>query len=116
MDVILDIISRLVNFAFEFTCIPLFSDAMFRRGFFVALIGGFVIGKLSAKLLYWRSLIFAFFQPSAIPVPTSRPGPSGVDRARGCVSGVAMLILAAIVFFACAAALLMTLARGGASP
>lgn len=116
MDTILDIISRLVDYAFDFACIPLISDTMFRRGFIVALITGLVVGKVSSWLIYWRGLIRAFFQPSAIPVPSSRPGPSGLERARGCLTGMLLLTLAGVVAFICIASLLAVLARGEASP
>jgi len=111
VDVILDIVSRLVDFAFDYTCLPLFSDGMFRRGFLVALIGGWVASKLGGWLLFQREKVRAFFRPGAIPVPSSRPGPSGMDRGRGCVSGMFMLFAAGVVLAACALSLFVALRR-----
>ncbi len=109
MDVILDIISRLVDFAFNFACFPLFSDGMFLRGFLIALIGGYVASKVGGWLLYQREKVRAFFRPSAIPVPSSRPGPSGMERGRGCVSGMLMLFVAGVVLVACALSMFVAL-------
>ena len=105
MGDILDIVSTLVDLFFDLTCAPLLSDAMYRRGFFTALIGGFIIGKLGSKLLYYRSLVQAYFQPSALPA--SRPGPSGADRTRGCISGMGMLFVFGVLFLMCMASLVV---------
>ena len=111
MEDILDIIDDLFDAFSAYACAPLFYDRMFQRGFVLALIGAFIIGKGGAKLLEWRGRILAFFRPSAIPIPSSRPGPSGMDRATGCMSGTALLFLAFLLIFACAASMIMSSMR-----
>ena len=91
MDVILDIIDRIMDCLSDLLLRPLLTDPMYRRGFASAIVVGFTLNKLLSRFFAARALIMAFFQPSAMPA--SRPGPSGADRARGCGYGIVRLII-----------------------
>ena len=95
MDVILDIIDAIVDGLVAHILQPFVTDGMYRRGFLTALLVGFVLNKLISAILSARALILGFFLPS--PLPATRPGPSGADKAKGCGSGVLRLIFVAIV-------------------
>ncbi len=104
MDIILDTIRRLMEGLGDLLLSPLVTDSLYRRGFLAGVFTTVAIGWLGARLLAMiqsaRAAIAAFFQPS--PLPATRPGPSGYDRARGCSTGVLLLagLLICLIVFA----------------
>ncbi len=75
---------------------PWNSDAAFRSGFIrgavLALVSAYVIGRLSAEILYHWGRIMQFFEPTAAP-PSPEEGPRPVDSFVGCIVSLVALVV-----------------------
>lgn len=98
MDTILDAIHQILEGAYDKWLLPVFTDSTYRvgflRGVFLTVVVGIVGGKLRACILSAWARIMGFFQPT--PLPATRPGPSGYNRATGCGQGALTLFLVVI--------------------
>jgi hypothetical protein len=91
-----ELVDYFANIVIDFLCIPMVSEPMYRRGFLVALVFTFLIGKGTRMFLFARGQIVTFF--STIQ-PSLKPSPSGYERMNGCTAG--MITIGALAVISC---------------
>lgn len=90
----LDLFEDFAKFFFELVCIPFLNDPAYSKGIFVGMMIALVMGTTARIYLYARGKILVFF--AAVP-PSLKPSPSPNERMNGCMFGVIILFLLAVI-------------------
>ncbi len=103
-----ELLEKIGNIFIDLVCVPFLGDAMFRKGFLVALAVALMLGQGARMFLYVRRQYLAFF---AIVQPSLKPSPSPFQRMNGCALGVIVLIILIGIIFVFISAIGTALAR-----
>ncbi len=89
-----ELLEDFAKFFFELVCIPFLTEPAYLKGVFVGMTIALVIGTTARIFLYARGKIQVFY---ATVQPSLKPSPSPNERMKGCLFGVTILFLLAVI-------------------
>ncbi len=90
----IELLEDFAKFFFELVCIPFLTEPVYLKGVLVGMAIALVIGTTARIFLYARGKILVFF--ATVP-PSLKPSPSPNERMNGCLFGVIILFLLAVI-------------------
>jgi|CXWK01.1.fsa_nt_gi hypothetical protein len=90
----LEFLEDFAKIFFDLVCIPFLTEPVYLKGVLVGLVIAFVMGTTARIFLYARGKVQVFF--AAVP-PSLKPSPSPKERMNGCMFGVIILFLLAVI-------------------
>jgi len=89
-----ELLEDIAKIFFDLVCIPFLTEPAYLKGFLVGMTVALVLGTTARIFLYARGKVQVFF--ATVP-PSLKPSPSPNERMNGCMFGLFILFLLAVI-------------------